>query len=150
MIEENKDARTWATLCHLSALLVLLGLPLGNVFGPLVAWLIKRNEHPFVDDQGKEALNFQISMTVYGIVAGMFMAALFAWSFPFFWPFHHGMWWGSPWDFWFSMRMPFTLLVFTFLVMGLFLLDVILAIVAALKASNGERYRYPITIRFVR
>jgi uncharacterized Tic20 family protein len=41
-----------------------------------VVWLLKRNDHPFVDDQGKEALNFQISMTIYGIIAGILVILL--------------------------------------------------------------------------
>lgn len=57
-------------LCHLLALSGLMGVPLGNILGPLVMWLIKREECAFVDACGKEALNFQISMTIYTIVAG--------------------------------------------------------------------------------
>jgi uncharacterized Tic20 family protein len=76
MIEANKDARTWATVCHLSALSTFVGIPLGNILGPLVVWLLKRNDYPFVDDQGKEALNFQISMTIYGIIAGILVILL--------------------------------------------------------------------------
>ncbi|MEA2046048.1 MAG: DUF4870 domain-containing protein [Euryarchaeota archaeon] len=71
MIESNKNACTWATFCHISALFTFVGIPLGNILGPLVVWLLKRNDYAFVDDQGKEALNFQISMTIYGIIAGV-------------------------------------------------------------------------------
>jgi hypothetical protein len=66
--EVSKDARTWAMLCHLTALSGFVGVPFGHILGPLVCWLIKRNEHPFVDDQGKEALNFQITLTIAAIV----------------------------------------------------------------------------------
>jgi hypothetical protein len=64
----NRDQNTWAMLCHLSALVGFI-FPLGNILGPLVIWLIKKDEYPLVADQGKEALNFQISMTIYYIVA---------------------------------------------------------------------------------
>ena len=67
----NSQARTFAMLCHLSAFAALIGIPLGNILGPLVVWLIKREELPMVDHQGKESLNFQISMTIYLIVAGL-------------------------------------------------------------------------------
>jgi uncharacterized Tic20 family protein len=67
-MEIDKDARTWATICHLSALIMLVGVPLGNILGPLVVWLAKRQESEFVDDQGKEALNFQITFTLCEIV----------------------------------------------------------------------------------
>ncbi|HII06280.1 MAG TPA: DUF4870 domain-containing protein [Methanotrichaceae archaeon] len=144
MIEENRDARTWATLSHLSALLVLLGVPLGNVLGPMVVWLIKRNEFPFVDDQGKEALNFQLSMTLYWVLAGILIFFSVG-SIAFFGPNVHRMW-----DLWNPMAMPFAMLFGFLLIIGLLILDLILVIVAAVKASNGEAYRYPLTIRSIK
>lgn len=63
------QARTWAMAAHLSTLCIYIGVPFGNILGPMIVWLIKKEEFPFVDDQGKEAMNFQISMTIYGIVA---------------------------------------------------------------------------------
>jgi hypothetical protein len=78
IMEIDKDARTWATICHLSALIMLVGVPLGNILGPLVVWLAKRQENEFVDDQGKEALNFQITFTLCEIVLFiLIMMALF-------------------------------------------------------------------------
>jgi len=71
----NRDQNTWAMLCHLSALLGFV-IPLGNILGPLVLWLIKKEEYPLVNDQGKEALNFQISMTLYYIVAAILILIL--------------------------------------------------------------------------
>lgn len=64
----SSDERTWAMLCHLSTFAGYL-VPFGNILGPLVIWLVKREKLPLVDDQGKEALNFQISITIYMIVA---------------------------------------------------------------------------------
>lgn len=60
--------RQWAVLCHLSALLGLIIFGFGAVLGPLVLWLWKKDEMPFVDDQGKEALNFQITVFLAGLV----------------------------------------------------------------------------------
>ena len=71
---DDKQARMWAMLCHLAALggfIIPFG---GNIIGPLVVWLIKKNESPLVDENGKEALNFQISMTIY--LAGAFLLSL--------------------------------------------------------------------------
>ena len=66
-VETNKDARLWGMLAHLSGLIAsFTGFPF---LGPLIVWLVKKNEFPFVDDQGKEALNFQITMTIALIVA---------------------------------------------------------------------------------
>ena len=55
-------------LCHLSAFAGLF-VPLGNIWGPLVFWLIKKDEMPEVDMHGKESLNFQISMSIYIFVS---------------------------------------------------------------------------------
>jgi len=145
MIEEDRDARTWATRCHLSALLMLLGVPLGNVLGPLVVWLVTRNHHPFIDDQGREALNFQLSITLYWILAGVLVFLSFG-SIAFLWPAAHP----RMIDFWNPMAMPFTMLFGLLLIFGLLAFDVVLAIVAAIKTSNGEAYRYPLTIRAIR
>jgi uncharacterized Tic20 family protein len=71
--ELSKDAKTWGMLCHLIALAGFV-IPFGNIIGPLVIWLIKKDEFPFVDDQGKESLNFQISMTIYFIVSIILIA----------------------------------------------------------------------------
>jgi hypothetical protein len=63
-----KDSRLWGMFCHLAALFGLLGVPLGNILGPFVIWQIKKNEYPFADQQGKESVNFQISVTIYQAV----------------------------------------------------------------------------------
>ena len=64
-IQITKDERTWAMLCHFSALLIFVGIPFSNILAPLIIWLIKKEEMSFVEDQAKEVLNFQISMTIY-------------------------------------------------------------------------------------
>jgi uncharacterized protein len=60
-IEPPGDGRTFAMLCHLSALFI-------GFLGPLIFWLIKRDENAFVDDQGKEALNFHITVAIASVV----------------------------------------------------------------------------------
>jgi uncharacterized Tic20 family protein len=71
--ETDPDARLWAMLCHLAALAGLFPFSVlfGFIVGPLIVWLMKKDTHPFVNDQGKEAINFQISMTIYASVAGL-------------------------------------------------------------------------------
>jgi len=66
-----KDARMWAMWCHLGGLAGYIGIPFGNILVPAVIWMLKKDSHPFVDQQGKEALNFQISMTIYAFVAAL-------------------------------------------------------------------------------
>ena len=61
--DSEKQARTWAMACHLSALV--------GILGPLIVWLIKKDENKLIDENGKEALNFQISIMIY--FAGAFL-----------------------------------------------------------------------------
>jgi uncharacterized Tic20 family protein len=102
-------------LAHLTAFAGFI-LPLGNVIGPLIVWLVKRDQSAFVADQGKEALNFNISV----VGAAMICA----------------------------------LLVFVFigilLGVALFIFWLTMTIVAAIKASEGVRYRYPFAVRLVK
>jgi uncharacterized Tic20 family protein len=66
----TKDDRTFGMLCHIIALAGCI-IPIGNIIGPLVIWLIKKDQSTFVDEQGKESLNFQISIMIYGIVSAL-------------------------------------------------------------------------------
>ncbi len=70
------DARTWAMVSHMAALVGFLGNGIGFIVGPLIVWLIKRKDHPFIDEQGKEALNFQITMLIAFIIAGLLIFVL--------------------------------------------------------------------------
>lgn len=75
MYTMTKDERTWGMLCHLSALAGYL-IPFGNIIAPLIIWMLKRDQSRFVDDQGKESLNFQISLTIYFIISGILIVLL--------------------------------------------------------------------------
>lgn len=63
-----EEERTYSMLCHLSALSGLI-IPFGHFLGPLVIWLIKKDQYAEVDRQGKDALNFQLSLTIYLVIA---------------------------------------------------------------------------------
>jgi uncharacterized Tic20 family protein len=69
-ITPSKDERTWAMLCHFSTYIGFI-FPFGNIIVPLIIWLLKREDLPLVEDQGREVLNFQISMTIYFIISGI-------------------------------------------------------------------------------
>lgn len=71
----NNDERIFSMLCHLTALSGLI-IPFGHIIGPLVVWLLKKDEYPEVDRQGKAALNFQLSLTIYSIIAGILVIVL--------------------------------------------------------------------------
>ena len=111
----SKDAKMWGMLCHLIAFAGFI-IPFGNIIGPLVIWLIKKEEFAFVDDQGKESLNFQISMTIYFIVSAILTI----------------------------------ILIGIILIIGLVIFDVIVIIMAIIEANSGEKYRYPLCIRFIK
>jgi uncharacterized Tic20 family protein len=66
--EITKDEKTWAMLAHISGFAGFV-FPFGNIIGPLLIWILKKEDMPFVDDQGKEALNFQISITIYVLIS---------------------------------------------------------------------------------
>lgn len=72
----SRDARQWAMACHLIALVGLLGNGIGFILGPLIVWLLKREDDPFIDEQGKESLNFQITMFV-ALVISLILALVF-------------------------------------------------------------------------
>lgn len=66
----SSEEQTFSMLCHLSALSGII-IPFGHIIGPFVFWLIKKDQYAEVDRQGKEALNFQISMTIWMILSGI-------------------------------------------------------------------------------
>ncbi len=101
---------------HLAAFAGVVVPYVGNVVGPLVMWLIKKDQMPFVDDQGKEAVNFQISMVIYGVAA---------------------------------LALCLVLIGF-FLLPVVAIIDIVFVIIATIKASEGEAYRYPLTIRLIK
>ena len=114
--EVNKDARMWAMICHLAGLAGLVVPVIGCIIGPLIVWQIKKEEFPFVDEQGKEAVNFQISMLIYGVVAALLIFACIG----------------------------------TVLLPAVAIFDLIFLLIAAVKTNDGQHYRYPLTIRFVK
>lgn len=117
----SAEQRTWGMLCHLAALSAFFS-GIGFVLGPLIVWLIKRDEMPFVNDQGKEALNFNI--TVFIVIAMLWLFALV------------------------TLGIGLLIVVPLWIVIGLVWL--IVTVVAAIKANEGEYYRYPFALRLIK
>jgi uncharacterized Tic20 family protein len=116
MVEMNvKEARTWAMLCHIGAFAGYI-IPFGHIIAPLIIWLIKKDESPLVADQGKESLNFQISITIYAIVALLLTLILIGYI----------------------------------LFVAIMIFDLVMVIIAAVRANSGEKYRYPLCIRLIK
>jgi uncharacterized protein len=111
----DQEVRTTAVAAHLSTFAGLV-VPFGSVIGPLAVWLTRRDRDPFIDDTGREALNFGISIAIYGSV--LLVGALMLVGIPL-------------------------------LMVGV-IAWVVLASLAAVKASQGQSYRYPLTLRLVR
>lgn len=73
--EPGKAARQWAMICHFAAALGFI-FPFGNLIGPLIVWQLKRDQDAFIDEQGKEALNFQLTVAIAAIVCLVLMLVL--------------------------------------------------------------------------
>ena len=71
---DDREVRLWGMFAHLSAFAGFL-IPFGNIIGPLVVWQVKK-DLPFVDEQGKEALNFQITVSIAVVVCLFLMFIL--------------------------------------------------------------------------
>lgn len=71
----DKNENTLGIVCHLLALAAFV-VPFGGILGPLILWLVKRADSPYLDAVGKEAVNFNISWTIYIIVAALSMFVL--------------------------------------------------------------------------
>jgi uncharacterized protein len=67
----DHNEKTWGMLTHLLALSVFVGIPFGNVIGPLIVYLIKKDEYEFVAEQGREVLNFQITWSLILIISAI-------------------------------------------------------------------------------
>ncbi|MET3878189.1 MULTISPECIES: DUF4870 domain-containing protein [Chitinophaga] len=134
----QKDERTWGAVVHLGGIIGMLILPtVGNIIGVLIFWLIKKNESTFVDSQGKEAINFQITLSIAAVIVNLINnIATGFWSLTSFWRHARGEFYNT-WG-------------WTNLLGVLWLLNVIFSIIAAVKASNGQSYKYPLSVRLVK
>jgi len=74
-LETDPDARLWGMLAHFAGLIGFI-IPFGNLIGPLIVWQVKKDQMPFVDDQGKESLNFQITISIAAVVCIILMLVL--------------------------------------------------------------------------
>ncbi len=71
--EPDSEARMWAMIAHLAGFLGYFLPVIGSLIGPLIIWQLKKDLHPYVDEQGKEALNFQITVLIAAFVSFLLM-----------------------------------------------------------------------------
>ncbi|AKG23811.1 DUF4870 domain-containing protein [Calothrix sp. 336/3] len=152
--KNNQQIRTWAMLCHLSGLcwiplaaLIWFGIPIYlpflNILAPLIVWNWKKHQDQWIDFQGKESLNFQLSLTVYTLIVVIISLFLVATTC------------GAAFTSYVTskeMTTIFDTLIKTLFVIGGFIFVLQLSVIsfAAIKAYNGKYFRYPLTIRFLR
>ena len=116
--ELSKDVRMWAMFCHLAGLAgIVVPVILSGIIAPLIVWQIKKDDHPFIDENGKEALNFQISIGIYAFV---------------------------------SVLLIFAFCIGALLLAAVEIFNLVFLLIAGIKANNGESYRYPLCIRFIK
>ncbi|MEO5811483.1 MAG: DUF4870 domain-containing protein [Rhodanobacter sp.] len=121
------EQRQWAMFAHFSALLgaivtATFGGGWGCFIGPLVIWLLKKDTMPFVDDQAKEALNFNITIAI-AFVALLLLSVM-------------------------TLGIGLIIAIPLWIIIGIFWL--VFTIIAGVKANDGVRYRYPIALRLIK
>lgn len=146
----QNSENTNAFLIHISAFAGFI-FPFGNIVTPLIAWQTLKDRSNYLDEQGKEAVNFNLSYTLYMFIAGIIIVPLFFGSF-FQNRHHRGHWdWDIfDWDWDLHSGSFFGLVSFGSLIGIIGLIGLALVIIAALKANKGEDYKYPLTIKFVK
>ena len=122
-MQTTQEIRTYAALIHLSPIIgSLLSGGLLNFLLPLILWLIRRNEHVFIDETGKEVVNFQISLLIYYVV-GIALAIA-------------------------TLGLGLIILIPLWLILSV--LTIIFAVIGAIQASDGKIYRYPLNLRLIK
>jgi len=116
-----------AFLIHISALANYI-FPFGGVIAPLIIWQVKKDESTYIDEQGKSALNFNLSFALYSFIVGFGIFSTFFFHFPNF----IGLF-GS-----ISLVAIIEIIRFIFIVM------------AVIKVNNNEYFKYPLTIQFIK
>jgi uncharacterized Tic20 family protein len=122
VVPATREERTYSLIAHLGGPVgVLLSVGLFGFLVPLVVWLAKRDESTFVAHHASEALNFQLTLLVVSLGAWMFVLFTLGLGFLVIWPLFLVLWFG----------------------------ELILGIVAALRAHDGKHFRYPCIVRFI-
>lgn len=132
----SKTIRNWTSVLYLSGLSSFI-FPLGNIIVPLVIWLLKKEEHTYIDTHGKEVLNFQITLFVVAVVVGLLLLVLGGIAIA-----TH------------AISLAFNYIpVFAFLtviVASFGIINLIMMIMGAIKANSGKTFKLPLTFSFIK
>ncbi|MFT5146941.1 MAG: putative Tic20 family protein [Polaribacter sp.] len=142
---KQNTQNTNAFLIHISAFAGFV-FPFGQIITPLIAWQTLKDRSPFLDEQGKEAINFNLSYTLYAFILSIAFIPLFFRSF------------FSSFNNFNNFQLNLDLSTNNLLnIMGLgsilgilYLVGISLILIAAFKAKEGENYTYPFTIKFIK
>ncbi len=137
------EQRNWAMAAHLSALVAVAGLPFGHVLGPLVVYLVKGHEYEFVGEHARASLNYQITISILGIVAaivGVAFTLAFLTNAPpdYAQPPGYGLGLATVW------------IAIGAAVLLVLLLSIVFIVLGSAAAAAGRSYTYPFAIRFLR
>ena len=142
---KKNNQNTNAFLIHISAFAGFV-FPFGQIITPLIAWQTLKDRSPFLDEQGKEAINFNLSYTLYAFILSIALIPLFFRSF--FTNFNSFNNFQLNLDL--STNNLFSIMGLGSISVILYLVVISLIIIAALKAKEGESYKYPFTIKFIK
>jgi len=123
MITQND--KNYSSLTHLSSFLGWF-FPFGNIIIPLALWSAKKDESTYVDIHGKSAVNFQLSLLLYGFLLTLLFVPIVIFT------------------------LGLGLIAIIIGIIPVIVLKIVLIIIASIKASNGEFYKYPFTIEFIK
>ncbi|GLB51616.1 hypothetical protein NBRC110019_06550 [Neptunitalea chrysea] len=128
-------------------------IPLGNFIVPIVLWAINKEKSSFIDNHGKQAINFQLSILIYHIVLGIAGVSLFAFNIGNIWDVYdnaiHSNYFSFE-NFHVGNRNFFQTIILGCLFIGLKVLELVCVISAAIKANRGEYYQFPLSINFLK
>ncbi|NNF19465.1 MAG: DUF4870 domain-containing protein [Flavobacteriaceae bacterium] len=155
----TKHQRNLSALLHASTFSRYL-VPFGNIIAPLVIWLANKEDHEFVDYNGKQALNFQISLLLYSVVLGIVLIPFAIGALPGL--FEFGFWNLAEYNNFGGIDIDMDDLEFSngffwwplgligLMQLGLSLVNIVFTIIATIRTHEGQFYEYPLTIRFIK
>jgi uncharacterized Tic20 family protein len=128
----SSEEKSIAMFTHLASFASLV-FPFGNIFAPLIVWSLKKDKSDFIDQNGKESINFQITYSIVVLLA-LAVTVYFAVTS------------GIQDN---VAGIVMSVIGFIIPILGYWFFSIVVVIIAAVKASNGEYFKYPLRIRFL-
>ena len=141
----TKNDNSNAFLIHISAFAGYF-FPLGGVIAPLIFWQVKKDESEYLDEHGKQAVNFNLSFLLYTFILWLTLIPFFFGSI--FRAFENVDHMHNEFNFDFPHAFGFLGGISIIGLLGI--IRFVFIILAAIKANNGEEYKYPMTIKFIK